>query len=424
MKHGNRIEYLGSVVCKSVSLVQVALTAWSSSFRPVQSSYGNQKSPSKFLPRFGSTLENEKVLLSFDRRIGMQGLLILRKIWLNLILPALREVRNKISPPIYDISVGFNHNSAEWHSSAATFVEDSSSYLVELNDPCIPGLRTRHLFDYRRVWMVKDAVFSAKSGVLRLERISIRESYENAPARRPERFFFSSGRPSDGLLIGIASKNDNYYHWLLEDLPAVLRAYSVHQEARALLPDGQPRFVQDSLGAYRVPCVAGARGATKSDFVFAEKGDNSGWPHREDIQHLRGVLPLAMEGNIQRQRKVYVSRRFSRRSPLLEEDLEDFLKSIGFEVVFLERLTFIEQVEIFSQANLVVGVHGAGLANAVFMPEGSELVELAPLDRAIQCFEVIGQTLGIGYRRLLLEKDLSRRDRVGENVFRILSQFK
>lgn len=33
-------------------------------------------------------------------------------------------------------------------------------------------------------------------------------------------------------------------------------------------------------------------------------------------------------------------------------------------------------LELFSRADLVVGVHGAGLANAVVMPEGGRLIEI------------------------------------------------
>ncbi|KAL1518446.1 hypothetical protein AB1Y20_002738 [Prymnesium parvum] len=52
------------------------------------------------------------------------------------------------------------------------------------------------------------------------------------------------------------------------------------------------------------------------------------------------------------------------------------------EVVLFDhsRHTVAEQVALFSRARLVVGVHGAAFANILWAPEGSDIVEIVPID--------------------------------------------
>jgi capsular polysaccharide biosynthesis protein len=44
--------------------------------------------------------------------------------------------------------------------------------------------------------------------------------------------------------------------------------------------------------------------------------------------------------------------------------------------VAAETLSFAEQVRLFSGAAVIAGAHGAGFANMVFAPAGTEMIEL------------------------------------------------
>lgn len=52
------------------------------------------------------------------------------------------------------------------------------------------------------------------------------------------------------------------------------------------------------------------------------------------------------------------------------------IKERGIKPVLASRLTPREQIRLFSGAELVCGVHGAGFTNVVFCPQGSSLLEL------------------------------------------------
>ena len=51
-----------------------------------------------------------------------------------------------------------------------------------------------------------------------------------------------------------------------------------------------------------------------------------------------------------------------------ENEVEKNLISLeGFESITLSEYSFIDQVKIFNQAETVVGLHGAGFANLIFV---------------------------------------------------------
>jgi capsular polysaccharide biosynthesis protein len=78
--------------------------------------------------------------------------------------------------------------------------------------------------------------------------------------------------------------------------------------------------------------------------------------------------------------RLFVSRRQLTRTTRItnEEELLDIATDYGFVEIRPERLPYSEQLRRFSEAEVVVGAHGSGLANAVFMARGTGLCELAP----------------------------------------------
>lgn len=62
---------------------------------------------------------------------------------------------------------------------------------------------------------------------------------------------------------------------------------------------------------------------------------------------------------------------------LLETYLKQQFQDI-FKAVMLENLSFYEQIKYFNNAKLIIGIHGAGLANVLFCNKGATLLEIYP----------------------------------------------
>ncbi|NIE80416.1 DUF563 domain-containing protein [Asaia sp. As-1742] len=80
-----------------------------------------------------------------------------------------------------------------------------------------------------------------------------------------------------------------------------------------------------------------------------------------------------------RQRRLYVSReRSSTRVTLNESDVRQAFEGYGFETIFPEDMTIVQQCAVFSGATHVAGPLGAGLTNVAFCGEGSSLFMIDP----------------------------------------------
>jgi len=74
---------------------------------------------------------------------------------------------------------------------------------------------------------------------------------------------------------------------------------------------------------------------------------------------------------------VFISRSLASRYETYEAKLESTLDAAGWLVVRCEELSMAEQICLFASARVCAAVHGAGLANMVWMPIGSKVVEIA-----------------------------------------------
>jgi capsular polysaccharide biosynthesis protein len=120
------------------------------------------------------------------------------------------------------------------------------------------------------------------------------------------------------------------------------------------------------------------------------------YPNLYAIKLVRSLLPPAPcpEG-----KKLFIMRAHSSQGRVLvnQKDLRVALSRFGLDFVFNEELSFEEQYRLYSNASVVIGVHGAGLSNIVFMPSGSTIIELMPEAEFKWHFALISKILGFKY---------------------------
>lgn len=93
-------------------------------------------------------------------------------------------------------------------------------------------------------------------------------------------------------------------------------------------------------------------------------------------------------------------RRFSEKDEMwIEQVLHDEARRMGFELrlfTVMANMSLEEQVRMFSELGVVVGIHGANLVNSIFMRPLSAMVEIFPAKTESPCYYA-GSNSGLAY---------------------------
>ena len=197
--------------------------------------------------------------------------------------------------------------------------------------------------------------------------------------------------------------SNGYYHWLIEDLPNYLMVRSIWPDLNTLVARSKPKYVQNFIDYENIDVKEIDRFSRVGNVNFISRGDDTGWPHPKDIEILRNHFSANFL-NTEKDKKIYISREKSTRSPKFEADLVKELKQKGWVILYLENLDLLEQIREISSASLICGVHGAGLANMVWMKPCTQVIEISGSEYRT-CFRNLAKVSNLKYNRI--EADLN-----------------
>lgn len=251
-------------------------------------------------------------------------------------------------------------------------------------------------------------------------------------------------RDLDEQGLFILGGSENYAHWLLDTLPRLSLAPGV-PDAGLLTDAALPTFARQSLAALSIPesrlrpmpfpdvvRVKNARFPSLRSLCGTQPSQLMLQPHA--VEWLRRTF-LPMVTPAKPTRRLFISRGDqpeANRRLVAERPAIDAASRLGFEVVTLDGVPFLDQVRLFAEAACVVGPHGAAFANMVFAPPTCALVELlgprwhaqylptqfyTHLCRILgqRCLRVVGETIDphlLDQRHLSTEKYRIREDKV------------
>ncbi len=142
-------------------------------------------------------------------------------------------------------------------------------------------------------------------------------------------------------------------------------------------------------------------GCTHQQLYYFEGTENEGIFHPEIANmFLKFAEKLQEKNNLEIQyNKLYVSRRFStckrpNYRPLLhEKQIEKFMKSKGYTIIYPETMSFEMQVVIFNLAKIIVGPSGSGMLNSVFSKPGTLIIDMESFTHTVrQHFNIYSST--------------------------------
>ncbi|GKV25082.1 hypothetical protein SLEP1_g34577 [Rubroshorea leprosula] len=122
------------------------------------------------------------------------------------------------------------------------------------------------------------------------------------------------------------------------------------------------------------------------------------------------AIKMGQDDEKQRPLLVIISRKRTR-SFINTDEIVRTAEEVGFEVMVTEPDTSMSQfAEIVNSCDVLMGVHGAGLTNMLFLPENAVLIQVVPIGAAWvskTCFEDPSKDMNIRYLEYKIEAEES-----------------
>jgi len=265
-------------------------------------------------------------------------------------------------------------------------VHSSEKYL-EIFDPRAQETQG-HYFNQRMVRAVSNVIVEPKQGLIYSQKGELIQESTCWPISDVRNSFPWNPRPNNLQNIGeaIALSSASYYHWLIEDLPPVLSSIKHCTKPTILILDEAPSYSKDFISLLNLTTIKTKKPVMVRKLILTEKCEDVGWPHPSDIAALEAFKSQVTEKSNNVPELIYVSRRSSKRSPANENEIENIFFDLGFTVIQTEKMSLLDQIQIFSSAKFIAGVHGAGLSNMVWSNPKAIILDIANENYWTECF--------------------------------------
>jgi hypothetical protein len=198
---------------------------------------------------------------------------------------------------------------------------------------------------------------------------------------------------------------DNYYHFIYDTLPYLISFFEIKKEVKNLkLLMNYPNNFKNSFYKF-VEEFLELLGIKKTEIIIVNKETkykevyistsythdlNSNLPPRIEIYDFYKKISEKVKSTSDTPKKIYISRRSwlhgdvsnmgtnytNRRKLENEDEIVEFLTSLGFVEVFTEKLSTYEKINLFKNCEEIVGPIGGGLCNVLFSKPDTKLIPI------------------------------------------------
>ncbi len=202
-------------------------------------------------------------------------------------------------------------------------------------------------------------------------------------------------------ILGIQDWANNYFHWMTEMLPRILAMRNQYPLIPVVIPSNYLNypFIVESLDLFKIDVkIFDVRHSLKIDKLYATPIPHVGRFNEGLMHFFRDKFIQEFAPVPQPFRLLYVSRDKAKRRKIRNENyVYELLAKKGFEKLVLENIPLKHQVKLFQEARVVIGCHGAGLTNIMFMQKKQSVIELKANNNNYWCYFSLARVFGLKY---------------------------
>jgi hypothetical protein len=228
-----------------------------------------------------------------------------------------------------------------------------------------------------KVIELNNPILNTKTGVIWMDSGILEESTIWPVSRllkwEPRPLFYSKIKQSS-----INLPDNGYYHFLIEDLPRFIETIEENVVKQVLI-GSESNYVKDSLGIMGLDNYVVVKHPVRCErLIISEK--NLGGIFSKFERNI--LLNFAKSINcIENFDVIFIdrlnkSKEYNKRGLKYASEIKTKLKNFRVKTVYMEQLNLSEQISIIKSARIVIGFHGAGLANMVWNDNSLRIIEL------------------------------------------------
>lgn len=224
------------------------------------------------------------------------------------------------------------------------------------------------------------------------------------------------------LISGGASRN-NFTHWFTDVISRIKiyqQKFNLNKIDKFYVPSIKYKFQLESLSYLGInknniitsddykhvvankiyatthPCFHHPMGVKKWSLTYLNKiyTNNTSLKKYQKIFINRDQLKLLDINNLEK----YAGYRVL----MNENEIKDYLSSIGFLIIKPENYSFSEQIKIFSNAKYVIGLYGAALMMLAFCKKNTKVLEIKP-QQGTDEFKNISKLTKLNHKQIILK---------------------
>ena len=123
--------------------------------------------------------------------------------------------------------------------------------------------------------------------------------------------------------------------------------------------------------------------------------------------YLRKIFLKSASKKIGKYKKIYIDRsdsQYNHCKIINDLEIKKYLENKGFKIIKLSDCSFIEQISIFKNCNIIIGPHGAGFANLIFCKRKTKVLEIKNIGHPNKVYQKISKYNNLNHQFIMLKK--------------------
>tara|TARA_B100001057_G_C22744034_1_gene909015 strand:- start:95 stop:1165 length:1071 start_codon:yes stop_codon:yes gene_type:complete len=125
------------------------------------------------------------------------------------------------------------------------------------------------------------------------------------------------------------------------------------------------------------------------------------------VNFLRKKLLKNSAKKIKSFKKIYIDRsdsQYNHCKIINDDEIKNHLRKRGFKIIKLSKFNLRKQISIFKNCNLVIGPHGAGMANLIFCKRNTKVIEIQHFGHPNKVYQRISKFNKLKHHFIMLKK--------------------